>query len=278
LVHQAHDPHDGPRCCKAVSDLARSAALLRKRAEAAPQASLLLARLLRIGESLPVSHALDLESLTYSTLLAEPGFAQRLAARDDRHRAPLLPATDSVIHRRDGGALRLTLNRPERRNALSRDVRDALVAGLRIAQLDDTVTEVFLDGRGPAFCSGGDLAEFGTVRDPATAHLVRTLAGAARPLHDVSARVTALPHGRCAGAGIELAAFAGTVIADPGTLFRLPELEMGLIPGAGGTVSIPRRIGRWRTLHLALVGNPISANLALRLGLIDSIEPVGPAT
>jgi hypothetical protein len=88
LVHQAHDPHDGPRCCTVVSDLARSAALLRKRAEAAPQASLLLARLLRIGESLPVSHALDLESLTYSTLLAEPGFAQWLAARGDRHRAP----------------------------------------------------------------------------------------------------------------------------------------------------------------------------------------------
>ena len=272
------DTHDVPRCCMAVSDLARTAATLQRHAEAAPQSSLLLARLLRIGESLSVSQALELESLTYSTLLAEPGFAEWLARRDERYRVPLLPASDSVIYRRDGGALRLTLNRPERRNAFSRDVRDALVAGLRIAQLDETITEVFLDGRGPSFCSGGDLAEFGTARVPSTAHLVRMLAGAARPLHELSARVTALLHGHCVGAGIELAAFAGTVIADPETRFRLPELEMGLIPGAGGTVSIPRRIGRWRTLYMVIMGTPIPADLALRWGLIDRIEPVGPAT
>jgi enoyl-CoA hydratase/carnithine racemase len=77
-------------------------------------------------------------------------------------------------------------------------------------------------------------------------------------------------HGPCAGAGIELAAFAGTVVAEAGTTFRLPEVGMGLIPGAGGTVGIPRRIGRWRTLYLALTGHRIDVATALAWGLVDA--------
>jgi enoyl-CoA hydratase/carnithine racemase len=78
-------------------------------------------------------------------------------------------------------------------------------------------------------------------------------------------------HGACAGAGVELPAFAGRVIADPGTTFLLPELAMGLIPGAGGTVSLPRRIGRERTAKLALSGEPIDAKTALDWGLVDEL-------
>ena len=177
-----------------------------------------------------------------------------------------------MLIRRDGATLRLTLNRPERRNAHSRELRDALVAGLRIAELDDTVAEVILDGDGPSFCSGGDLDEFGTTPDLATAHLIRTQAGAARPLHALRDRLTAHIHGHCVGAGIELPAFAGRIVADPGTIMRLPELDMGLIPGAGGTVSIPRRIGRWRTLYMVLSGAHVPATLARTWGLVDEID------
>lgn len=272
LVSETPDSADVRRCAVPVPDPLAAAEFLRTRAEAAPQPSLLLARLLRIGESLSVRHALDLESLTYSNLLAGPSFAQWLAARGEPRPAPALQTSDAVLIRRDGGTLRLTLNRPDRRNAHSRDLRDALVAGLRIAELDDTVTDVVLDGRGSSFCSGGDLDEFGTAPDPATAHLIRTRAGAARPLHAVSSRLTARVHGHCVGAGIELPAFAASVVADPGSVFRLPELDMGLIPGAGGTVSIPRRIGRWRTLYLVLTAAPITADLALRWGLVDQVE------
>jgi enoyl-CoA hydratase/carnithine racemase len=165
--------------------------------------------------------------------------------------------------------LRITLHRPERRNAYGRDVRDALVEALRIAVLDRDVA-VVLAGAGPSFCSGGDLDEFGTTPDPVTAHLVRTRAGAGLPLHHLAERLEVRVHGSCVGAGIELPAFAGHIAAHPDTTFRLPEVGMGLIPGAGGTVSIPRRIGRWRALHMALTGETIDTDTALDWGLIDA--------
>lgn len=73
------------------------------------------------------------------------------------------------------------------------------------------------------------------------------------------------------GAGIELAAFANRVLAAPDTVIRLPEIEMGLIPGAGGTASLPVRIGRERTAYLALTGDPLTAEEALEWGLVDEV-------
>jgi enoyl-CoA hydratase/carnithine racemase len=84
--------------------------------------------------------------------------------------------------------------------------------------------------------------------------------------------VTVRVHGDCIGAGLELPAFAGRVVAAPASRFRLPETAMGLVPGAGGTVSLPRRIGRARTAWLALSGEAINAGTALRWGLVDVVE------
>ena len=89
-------------------------------------------------------------------------------------------------------------------------------------------------------------------------------------------RARAHVHGRCIGAGVEVPAFAGDVWADPETTFELPELGLGLIPGAGGTVSLPRRIGAQRTAWMALTGRPIDATTALDWGLIDHIEALDP--
>ena len=79
-------------------------------------------------------------------------------------------------------------------------------------------------------------------------------------------------HGACVGAGIEVPAAAARVTARPGTIFRLPEVSMGLIPGAGGTATLPRRIGRQRTAWLAISGAEIEADTALAWGLIDAVE------
>src|SRR5262249_51711819 len=126
-------------------------------------------------------------------------------------------------------------------------------------------------GNGPSFCSGGDLDEFGTRPDPATAHRTRLTRSPARLLWRLRDRTGCTIHGACLGAGIELAAVAGRVQARPGTRFALPELGLGLVPGAGGTVSLPRRIGRHRTAWLALTTASIDVATALDWGLIDEI-------
>src|SRR5207302_4153330 len=135
------------------------------------------------------------------------------------------------------------LNRPHVHNAFSTRLRDALIDGLQVALADDAVQRVVIDGAGPSFCSGGDLDEFGTFPDPAQAHLIRLSRNAGRMLADLAARVEVHLHGACMGAGIELPAFAGRVVAAPDTVLGLPEVGLGLVPGAGGTVSLPRRIG-----------------------------------
>lgn len=238
--------------------------------EANPRAALVLREVLRATEHLPVPAALDVESYAYSTLLGGAEFARWLAARGPR---PLPPeAAEPVLLDRAGDRLHITLNRPERRNAYGRRLRDALVDALRVAVLDDGVARVVLDGAGPAFCSGGDLDEFGTAPDLATAHHVRTRAGAGRLIHRLAGRTEVRVHGACVGAGVELPAFAGRVVARPDAVFRLPEVAMGLIPGAGGTVSVPRRIGRHRAFYLALTGAPLDVETALGWGLIDRVS------
>jgi enoyl-CoA hydratase/carnithine racemase len=267
----------GERAVVPVPDVVVAAAGLHRAATASPQAALLLASLLRWSGSLAVPDALDAESLTYSTLLGGEEFRRWLDGRGPR---PLPPpaSADPVLVERTGDEVHLTLNRPERRNAYGRQLRDALVAALELAEWDDSIRRVHLDGAGPAFCSGGDLDEFGTTPDLVTAHLVRTRGGAALPLHRLMDRVEVRLHGACVGAGIELPAYAGRVIAAADTRVRLPEVAMGLVPGAGGTVSIPRRIGRWRTFYLALAGEYLDASTALDWGLIDEIvdgDPTG---
>jgi enoyl-CoA hydratase/carnithine racemase len=264
------DPHPG-RAAVHVEDPATALAELTAAVTANPQAALLLSSLLRWTGDLPVERALEAESLAYSTLLGGPEFARWLARRGSRPPPPPA-AAPPVLLDRDDTRLTITLNRPERRNAYGHELRDALIVGLELAAADGSIERVVLRGAGPVFSSGGDLDEFGTTPDPVTAHLIRTRAGAARLLHALGDRTEAQVHGSCVGAGIELPAFAGRLTAAADTTFRLPELGMGLIPGAGGTVSIPRRIGRWRTAYLALTGAPLDAGTAVEWGLVDVIS------
>ena len=211
------------------------------------------------------------ESLAYSTLQGGPEFARWLA---DRGPASMPGIADPVQAERDGNTLRVAFNRPQRHNAFSTDARAALLEALTVAQLDPSVDEVVLTGNGPSFCSGGDLAEFGTFSDPASAHLARTRYSPALVLDELSARLgqacRAEVHGQVLGSGLEMAAFCGRVVSRPGAVFGLPELSLGLIPGAGGTVSVTRRIGRWRTAYLVLSGLTIDVETAVTWGLVDA--------
>lgn len=236
-----------------------------------PLAAQALCQLLRLSAGRPVHDGLVAESLVYSTLQSGPEFAAWLAARPAPKERPAA-ARPPVRVERSGARLELWLDRPEKRNALSADMRDALCEALALAVMDRGLERIALCGEGPVFCSGGDLDEFGTAPDPATAHAIRSTRHPARWLHALGPRLECAVHGACAGAGVELAAFAPRVVARPDASFRLPEVGMGLVPGAGGTVSLPRRIGRQRTAWLALTGAAIDVETALAWRLVDAVE------
>lgn len=214
------------------------------------------------------------ESLAYSTLQAGPEFARWLSERGP---ARMPDIANPVRTQREDDTLHVRFNRPQRHNAFSTDARAALLEALTVAQLDPSVTGIVLSGNGPSFCSGGDLAEFGTFDDPASAHLARTRHSPALVLDALTARLgqacRAEVHGQVLGSGLELAAFCGWVEAEQDSVFGLPELSLGLIPGAGGTLSITRRIGRWRTAYLVLSGRTIDGATALAWGLVDAVSP-----
>ena len=240
-------------------------------AAANPAAAAALTQVLRATDSLDVLDALRVESLAYSMLLAGPEFRSWLEGRPASSRPP--DEDDVVRTDRRGGVLHVTLNRPQVHNAFNAAMRDALVEAFTVARTDYSVGTIELTGNGPSFCSGGDLTEFGTADDPVRAHLIRTARSVGASMHELRDRLTVRVHGSCIGAGVELPAFARRVVAAEDTTFRLPEVGMGLIPGAGGTVSLPRRIGRERTLLLALSGLELSATEALAWGLVDAVVP-----
>jgi len=256
-----------------VPSATEALAELTDRCERWPQAAAVCDDVLRsIDPAGPARAGVVTESLAYSTLQSGPEFARWLAVRGPAV-VPGIP--DPVQADRDGDRLNVRFNRPARHNAFSTDMRAALLEVLQVARLDASVTEVVLAGNGASFCSGGDLAEFGTFADPATAHLARTRHSPALVLDEITARLgpacRAEVHGQVLGSGLEMAAFCGHVTCRSGATLGLPELALGLIPGAGGTVSITRRIGRWRTAYLVLSGRTIDPQTALRWGLVDAL-------
>lgn len=257
-----------------VDSVSETLAELTRRCEHWPQASAVCDDVLRCldpdGSTLA---GVVTESLAYSTLQAGPEFARWLSERGP---ASVPEITDPVVAQRDTDLLRVQFNRPQRHNAFSTDMRAALLEVLSVAQLDPSVSGIVLSGNGPSFCSGGDLGEFGSFADPVSAHLARTRHSPALVLDELTARFgrrcRARVHGQVLGSGLEMAAFCGWVSASRDARFGLPELSLGLLPGAGGTVSVTRRIGRWRTAYLVLSGRTISAETALRWGLVDALS------
>ncbi|MET0829247.1 MAG: enoyl-CoA hydratase/isomerase family protein [Microbacterium sp.] len=255
----------------AVKDVPAALQALETAVRSSPTTAAVLADLLQASAVMDERSGLIAESLAYSMLMAGTEHRAWLASRTRR---PLPHHEDAaVLLERDRERLVITLNRPSRHNAYSAEIRDGLCAALDLVQLDGSIRDVHLRGAGRSFCSGGDLDEFGTSRDVAFAHLIRRERSAAELMSIVGSRVTAHLHGATIGAGIEISSFAARVVAAEDTVIRLPEVSMGLVPGAGGTVGITRRIGPWRTLFLALTGIPLAARRALAWGLVDDVVP-----
>jgi hypothetical protein len=232
-----------------------------------PETAAVAVQTLRLIEQLEAAPALVAESLAYGQLQGSAEHAAWLASRPAA--AALPPGEVSLT--RSAGHLDICLDRPHALNAIDRPMRDALREAFELAALDPEIDRVTLRGLGKAFSAGADLAEFGTTRDPATAHAIRMQTLPAHAIARCADKLAVHIQGACIGSGLEMAAFARRVTAGPRACFQLPELAMGLIPGAGGCVSVSRRIGRQGAAMMILSGRRIDARAALALGLVDAI-------
>lgn len=256
-------------CCDIILTDTSKLTKLRKNIAAAPFASMILVQHLRASVSQKTPDALVAESLAYGVLQNGPEFKNWLSKRSPVKTKPNTSSPLSIDTRND--IFYITLTQPENKNAITAALRDALCEALDIGIVDRRLKKITVTGSGSTFSTGGDIREFGTISDPATAHSIRTLRLPAHRLATLSERLEFHINGVAIGAGIEMAAFGRHITATARAWFQLPELKYGLIPGAGGTVSIPKRIGRHKTAYMALSMDRIRAPLALEWGLIDAI-------
>lgn len=251
----------------AVLEAPVSAEGLVRQVAAMPRAAAVTMQLLRLLPALPAEQGLVAESLAYAALQgSSEHLGWRAVNRFERAGGP-----GRLRVHRDGARLVLTLDHPESGNAIDRALRDQLHDALALAALDGEIAAIELRATGKTFSLGAELSEFGTTNDPAIAHAIRARTLPAHQAARCADRLEVRVQGACVGAGLELAAWARRITASPGAWFQLPELAMGILPGAGGCVSLTRRIGRQRTALLILSGKRLSARQALAWGLVDEV-------
>jgi 3-hydroxyacyl-CoA dehydrogenase len=150
-------------------------------------------------------------------------------------------------------------------NALGAVVRTGLAAGLADAEADPEVMAVVIRGEGRMFSAGADISEFG--KAPVAPLLSQVIVA----VESMTKPVVAALHGSALGGGLELALGAHARVALAGASLGLPEVTLGILPGAGGTQRLPRLIGSGAALRMMLTGRPVSAAEALDLGLVDCL-------
>jgi enoyl-CoA hydratase/carnithine racemase len=182
-----------------------------------------------------------------------------------------MSAFRTILFERRGQVAWVTLNRPDVRNAYNTGMRDDLHAALSTLRDDESLRALVLRGAGPAFCSGGDIREFGSAPSPVVAREVRWRRDVWGLLRSLRQPTIAAIHGHAAGSGLEMALLCDFRIAATDAIFSLPETGLGMIPGVVGTQTAPRAIGVGRTLDLVLTGRRIDAREAHRVGLVGSV-------
>jgi 2-(1,2-epoxy-1,2-dihydrophenyl)acetyl-CoA isomerase len=169
--------------------------------------------------------------------------------------------------------LRIALNKPERRNPLGPDVRDALIPAVEAALADESVRAIVLCGSNGVFCSGGDISSMKRIDPPAArarmkAHhkLVRLLAEAEKP-------VVAAVEGFAMGAGGGLALLADLIVMGEGAQMGFPFFRLGLVPDYGILHTLPKRVGMGVARQALLLGTMFKGPEALRVGMVDKVVP-----
>jgi len=167
----------------------------------------------------------------------------------------------------------VTLDRPEKLNAYNVAMRDDLYEALGAADEDPDVRALVLRGRGRAFSTGGDVSEFGTAPSPLIARMVRWRRDVWGRLLSLRGATIAAVHGFAVGGGMEMALLCDFCLAADGARFALPETGLGMIPGVGGTQTLPRHAGVGRALDLVLTGRWLDARRALDAGIVLRVVP-----
>ena len=169
----------------------------------------------------------------------------------------------------------LRLNRPDKRNALATDLLGRIADALDAAAADDGLRAVVVTGSDRIFAAGADIKELasretgGALNDPRPAIWSR--------IRSFSKPLLAAVEGWALGAGNELVMCCDLVVSGEGGKFGQPETNLGIIPGAGGTATLPRLVGRGRAMRMVLLGEPLTAREALDAGLISEVVEDGKA-
>lgn len=187
------------------------------------------------------------------------------------------PENSAVLEKREGNIATLLLNRPERMNALNKDLAVGLNEALGRLETDQEIDVVLLAGAGRAFCAGGDLGVIGKGRekndltelDP----ILRAGMGAVLRMRTMRQPVIAVVHGAAAGAGMNIALAADLRIASEDATFGQNFAKVGLLPDYGGTFLLPQLVGPAKAAEMFYTGDMINAAEALRLGIVNRVVP-----
>lgn len=169
-----------------------------------------------------------------------------------------------------GNVAVVTLNNPPV-NGLGLETRSAAVEAIRRAESDDAIEAIVLTGAGKAFSGGADIREFNSPKaltEPTLHTLIRVVEGCAKP-------VVAAIHSVAMGGGLELALGCHYRVALPGAQIALPEVKLGLLPGAGGTQRLPRVLGLEMALNMVVSGTPVASEKLAGTALFDEVFPAG---
>jgi enoyl-CoA hydratase/carnithine racemase len=178
----------------------------------------------------------------------------------------------NLIVSTDGPAARITLNRPEKRNALSLEVMQELTDALRTASAHPGTRVIVIDAAGPAFSAGHDLSEMIGRDEAFLDELFDTCAVMMETIHALPQPVIAKVHGIATAAGCQLVAACDLAVAAEGTRFATPGVKIGLFCSTP-MVPVSRAVGRKRAMQMLLTGEPIDAATALEWGLLNQVVP-----
>jgi enoyl-CoA hydratase/carnithine racemase len=181
--------------------------------------------------------------------------------------------SDILIHRA-AHTVHLELNRPSKRNALTADMYAALADAMAKAEQDAEIRCVIFSGAGPGFCAGNDLADFvGSPPADDNAPVFRFIHALATATKILIAAV----HGKAVGIGTTMLLHCDFVLVEPDAELRMPFVDLALVPEAASSLLVPRLIGQRRAAELLLLGEPITAESAVHLGLANRAVAAGQA-